>query len=605
MQGLRSIYDLIFNNISIRTRLLTYFLALVLLPSSIIIVTLYNASSVNNENMKNSIERNMTMMELNLTKSVDEIDNMTTSIYMNSELQSILSSDKPADDYGLINEMTRLNAMLATYSSNERTDNKFQLELYLMDRSEYSRFSFIGNIFNIEVIQNLDWFQSIPFKEKYKVLGLYKSGDSSKDNYSIRFVKRLYALDDLSLTFAGLLTADVSINNFNETLLTMKPSVNSLVYLVNEKGTIMAGSDMNAANEPFKELIPIHHSILSGNGAFMASVMPVNGVSNLVASKHLPTLGWEIITLTPVMDLNGPLVSLRKLMVLIVVVSMILALLLCLVLSNSITNPIRKFIKSIRQAEENLYNVSMDYKRNDEFSYLFQRFNQMIQRTRDLIDRLYISEVTKKKAELEALQAQINPHFLYNTLDSVNWMALKHKAPETSQMVTSLSDFFRLSLNKGQSMIKLEDELNQVVSYLTIQKIKMNQKLSYSIQVSPELYSYITVKLLLQPLVENAIIHGFDKTNGRGDIRIQGTIHKKQIILQVIDNGSGNMDTVAKINELLGTENEGNTSFGIRNVNSRIKQWFGDEYGLHYEVNEDAGLTAIINIPARKTMEEL
>ncbi|WP_084146594.1 sensor histidine kinase [Paenibacillus wynnii] len=599
----RSVFHVLINNISIRTRLLTYFLSMVLVPSTLIIITLYNTSSSTiNNNMKNSIERNMTMMELNLTKSVEEIDNTTTSIYLNPDLQDVLSSSTPPDDYGLIDEMTRLNSLLGNYSTNERTGKKFQLKLYLMDRSEYSRFSFIGNVFTIESIQNEDWFQSIPYKEKYKVLGLYRNGDS-KDSYSIRFVKRIYGLDDPSLSFAGVLTADVSINDFNETLVTMKPSSNSSVYLLNKNREVMVGSNRIAENDTFMRKMNLDSLALGDGGNFTASVLPINGVSTLVASKKIPELDWEIVTLSPMSDLNGPLVSFRKVMVLVMLVSLLLTLLLSFLLSNSITNPIRKFIKLIGKAEEDLYSVPMEYKRNDEFSYLFQRFNQMVQRTRNLIDKLYVSEVNKKKAEIEALQAQINPHFLYNTLDSINWMALKHQAGDISQMVTSLSDFFRLSLNKGRSIIKLEDELNQVIAYLTIQKIKMNQKLFYNIHVPAEVYPYLTVKLLLQPLVENAILHGFDQSNGRGEIHIQGSLENGRILIKVIDNGSGNHEIVAKINDMLLTDNETNTSFGIRNVNARIKQWFGDDFGLSYQANEEAGLTATICIPATKTME--
>lgn len=600
--AVRSVSSLVMNNISIRTRLLTYFLSIVLLPSSIIILTLYNTSSATiNQNMKSAIERDMTMMEMNLTKNVEAIDNTTTSLYLNSNLQDILSSDKPRDDYGMINEMTRLNALLATYSTNERTGNQFQLKLYLMDRSEYSRFAFIGSVYNIESIQNEEWFHSIPFKEKYKVLGLYRS-DNSDGSYSIRFVKRLYGLNDPTLAFAGLLTADVSIDDFNQTLMAMKPSTNSQVYLLNENGTIMAGTEPITVNESFASSIHLDERALASGVAFQASVRKVDGNAMLVASRGIPELGWKIVTLSPMRDLNGPLVSFRKVMVLVLLVSLLLALLLALLLSNNITNPIRKFVKSINQAEADLYNVTMEYKRNDEFSFLFTRFNQMIVRTRELIDSLYVSEANKKKAELEALQAQINPHFLYNTLDSINWMALRNGAGDISQMVTSLSDFFRLSLNKGRSIIKLEDEINQVMAYLTIQKIKMSKKLTYSVDVPGELASFLTVKLLLQPLVENAIIHGFDRSNGHGSVLVRGELQGNLIMLSVIDNGCGDQATASSITELLHTSGEAG-SFGIRNVHARIRQWFGDEYGLRYEANEDAGLTAIITIPAVKTME--
>ena len=161
------------------------------------------------------------------------------------------------------------------------------------------------------------------------------------------------------------------------------------------------------------------------------------------------------------------------------------------------------------------YDIRIRYNRKDEFTQLFSQYNIMLRQTKELIKKLYFSENKKKEAELKALQAQINPHFLYNTLDSINWIALRHKVPEVSHMVTSLSDFFRYSLNKGKNIIVIEDELRQVESYLSIQKVRFKERLDYEIVAEPEVCRHIAVKLILQPLVENALIHGIERRPGK------------------------------------------------------------------------------------------
>ncbi|MFC4776651.1 sensor histidine kinase [Paenibacillus sp. GCM10023252] len=609
---MRSIMQrLFYNHISIKQRLLLYFILLVLLPSTFISVTLYNKSSTTiSNNMTDSIARNMNMMHMNLTQKLEEINDLMTNIYLNSKLQEIISSDKPMNDVTTITEIAELNELLRSYNLKNLSNHSMNVKLYLMNRPQYPLYNFIGNVYTMETIQNQPWYQSIPYKTQYSVLGLFPGDTGSKQEVVIRMIKRIYNLDSLTLPYAGLLTVDVDLATLYDVIIAMKPSPGSQVFLLNEENHIMVGPKDALVDTPFQSLYPdiqLHAAEKDTNdreSEFYSNQLVLNGVDTLTAIKELPALGWKIVSLSPVKDLNRNLLSFQKVMIIVLLVSLGFAILLSFVLSNNITKPLSKFVKSISAAEDDLFNVTIEYKRNDEFAYLFHRFNNMIKRIRELIDRLYVTEANKKKAELEALQAQINPHFLYNTLDSINWMALKKQAPEISQMVTSLSDFFRLSLNKGNSIITLGDELKQVEAYLTIQKIRMSSKLSYTIEADREVLPLLTVKLIVQPLVENAILHGFDQSRGRGHVAIEAFLQDNGLVLLVTDDGSGTEEDVHKINGLLDHAHDQTASFGIRNVNARIKQWFGEQYGLTYEANTRHGLTARITLPAAKTMEE-
>jgi two-component system sensor histidine kinase YesM len=282
----------------------------------------------------------------------------------------------------------------------------------------------------------------------------------------------------------------------------------------------------------------------------------------------------------------------------VIIISTALSFFIALLLATDIVKPIRKLVTSMSGVKDGNFETNLSYKRNDEFAFLIKRYTTMMQEIKELIEKLYISELTKQKAEvkareyeIKALQAQINPHFLYNTLDSINWLAIKYRAEDISIMVKSLSNFFRYSLNKGRNEIALEDEKKQIESYLMIQKIRFKEKLDFEVAFSPEILKCKTIKLILQPIVENAILHGIEKRKGKGFIGIIGSKVNDHIEIKISDNGVG--ANIEELNELLSGESDSETSFGIKNVNERIKQYFGERYGMTYYENQTGGVTAV------------
>jgi two-component system sensor histidine kinase YesM len=256
------------------------------------------------------------------------------------------------------------------------------------------------------------------------------------------------------------------------------------------------------------------------------------------------------------------------------------------------------------------FNIDLTYKRKDEFAFLMKHYKDMMKQIEELIDELYESERKKHKAELKmkdaelkALLAQINPHFLYNTLDSINWLAIKYNVEDISVMVRSLSNFFRYSLNSGKSIITLADEKNQIMSYLQIQHSRFKEKLDYYIEFETEIDECYTVKLILQPLVENAIVHGIEESNNPGFIGIVGKVVNDEIQIKVWDNGLG--ANVDELNKMLEDNSIAKKSLGIRNVNDRIKHFFGEDYGIRYYNNKEGGTTAILRLRIIKNAEEL
>jgi two-component system sensor histidine kinase YesM len=240
----------------------------------------------------------------------------------------------------------------------------------------------------------------------------------------------------------------------------------------------------------------------------------------------------------------------------------------------------------MKEAQEGDLTVSFNTMYNDEIGELGNSFNTMVKEISNLINLVQIEEKSKRIAEMNVLQAQIKPHFMYNTLDTIRWMAEEHNEKDIVEIIEAFTNLLRISLSKGKEIISVKEELNHVQSYLTIQKIRYEDKLDYEIEFDENIFNYNLIKLILQPLVENAIYHGIKEKRGNGKIVITGKFEGDSLCFTIKDNGKGIEEEVLdKINKMLVHSNEkGNEmGYGIFNVNERIRLTYGEKYGLVYK----------------------
>ena len=288
--------------------------------------------------------------------------------------------------------------------------------------------------------------------------------------------------------------------------------------------------------------------------------------------------------------------------ILVAVVAMSISLLLSGRASRSVTRPIHDLCGLTEKVAGGDFSVKTQVEAGDEIAVLTRSFNDMTEEIGILVDDIRKKQENLRIIENRLLQEQINPHFLYNTLDAIVWLAEENKSVEVVKMVTSLSDFFRTTLSKGHDYITVKEERTHIESYLEIQQFRYQDILDYEIQMDEEIYGYIIPKLTLQPLVENALYHGIKNKRGKGKILITGKKQDDKIIFQVIDNGKGM--TEEELNSLrkkmAGTDTGNETKgFGVSNVNQRIKYYYGDEYGVFFESKENEGTNATIIIAAK------
>jgi two-component system, sensor histidine kinase YesM len=270
-----------------------------------------------------------------------------------------------------------------------------------------------------------------------------------------------------------------------------------------------------------------------------------------------------------------------------------------LFLTRSIAHPILALERLMKKAEQGDLAVRFAEERSDEIGKLGHGFNAMIATMQDLIDQVYVEQKLKREAELRILQEQIKPHFLYNTLDTILWMAEEKGAFELARIIEALTSLFRIGLSRGQELIPLSQELKHVESYLYIQKARYEDKFEYVVTGDEELSNCRVVRLILQPLVENAIYHGIKQRRENGRLTIETERSGDFLILRVADDGAGMApEKLDELNRSLGSDDRGNAQgFGVHNVNERIRLTYGKNYGLSFRAAPGGGTVAEIRHP--------
>ncbi|MFD2329643.1 sensor histidine kinase [Cohnella sp. GCM10020058] len=319
----------------------------------------------------------------------------------------------------------------------------------------------------------------------------------------------------------------------------------------------------------------------------------LEGVNTIVCFDRSQVTGWLSVVLTPESTLAGSLVPfIRTSITLIAVIMGIVSLLFAYFISGRITNPIKKLLGAMRSVGEGDFQTQVAVSTNDEFGILLQRFNRMNDRIRLLVSENYEIKLKEQEAEIQALNMQMNPHFLYNTLNVMNWTAIENDQKELSKMLVCLSNMLHYTSRKEWGAVHLSEEIEWMKNYFYIMSVRFEDKFTVSYEIDSEVYPYKLPRLLFQPFVENAILHGFDQIESGGRIRIRGWIEEGTRHFEIADNGRGmSSDTVHAI---LYRES---SSVGIKNTIARIRMTYGEAYGITIDSAQGAGTRVTVRLP--------
>ncbi|MEW4372588.1 sensor histidine kinase [Paenibacillus kandeliae] len=307
--------------------------------------------------------------------------------------------------------------------------------------------------------------------------------------------------------------------------------------------------------------------------------------------------GWKIVGVTYTGDLISNPTSIRHSIVLYALLGLGIAILVSLMLSLYLTRPLKRLQRDMKQVEQGNFTIRTPVEETNEIGQLGHSFNVMVSQIKQLMDQTVMDSEQKRKTELLLLQAQINPHFLYNTLDSIIWMAEQEKHEEVVDMTAALARMLRASINRKQELVPVMTEVEHVRNYLFIQKMRYRDQLDYVIDIPRELLPYPTLKILLQPFVENAIYHGIRNREERGLITVRAWQDQQDLVFAVIDNGTGM--TEERVQQVLrgDLDHRSPSGIGVGNVNERIRLHFGEPYGITIHSSPDEGTTVYIRVP--------
>ncbi|HHW46834.1 MAG TPA: histidine kinase [Clostridiales bacterium] len=319
-----------------------------------------------------------------------------------------------------------------------------------------------------------------------------------------------------------------------------------------------------------------------------------NGEKRLITIETVNYAGWRIVGIAYMDEIVYNMNDIGVYVVWILIFGILFSVFISFFISSKISQPIKRLEKYMKMVEQGNFDVNIDFKGGAEVANLAKAFNLMVTKIRQLMDQIVHEQEAKRISELEALQAQINPHFLYNTLDSIVWMAEKGKMQEVITMVTSLARLFRISISKGRNIITVEEEIEHARNYLIIQKIRYKNKFNFIINVNDKVLKYKTLKLVLQPIVENSIYHGIKYMVDEGLIIINAEERNGMLLFEVIDNGLGIMPEVLK--NILTFDNRAakGSGVGLKNVHERIRLYYGEDYGIQIESEPEEGTTVRI-----------
>lgn len=361
-------------------------------------------------------------------------------------------------------------------------------------------------------------------------------------------------------------------------------------------------SDLNNNNDEHIKEYP-DRIINEQSGHFIESI---NGRKEFIVFNTLTNVGWKVIGRVELKDLMGSAYTIRRITIIVVLLCIIFTAILYLFITEHLTRPIINLKEKMRQAERgNFIDVEARCNNRDEIGDLYRGFNKMIKNIMQLIEDNKKEQQALQKAELKALQAQINPHFLYNTLDAIVWMTETNNNAKAVEITKAFSSFFRITLSKGKEWITVSEELEHIRSYLIIQGMRYRDILTYQIDAEEDILNCQILKLILQPIVENALYHGIKNKRTPGLISVKAArLNGSKLCLEVIDDGNGmTQERLREVAAYISDDSDDSLSikksesYGLKNVNQRIKLYYGKQYGLTIESEHKKGTRVTIIIP--------
>ncbi|XEC96543.1 sensor histidine kinase [Paenibacillus tarimensis] len=580
---------------SLQRKLSLFMLISTLIPLLLLGVFTYIISTdITEQKLRQSSIDTLGQMEGKLRFVITDIESLSIFLTGQSDIQQYLSTTA-------VNEQTKTRIL--SFMSDLTSSKKYisNIAIYPL---KFNPVLSTSNIYESTLDEYVDITQ---VKEKMWT-ELYSMTNYAGKHRVISFIRPMRSIHTFEHTGWLVISMDESViadfwseSRFGEG--------QGQVLLLNESGNVLSSTERAWLSRSVHELYPgVSTSI--NRGRYGESAYGADQDRKQVILYQEPSTGWRLMGVVPV-DLNrSQNLYILQLTAAAVVISVIMSTGLILFVIQRVTNPLKVLSRLLSKINPDepmpVYHPASD----DEIGKLSESYNKLGSHIKQLKEQLIRNETRKKEADIRALQAQINPHFLYNTLSSVHWMALLSEEKRIAEMVGALSDFLQFSLNKGKDFCPVHQEFAHIGNYAQIQELRFPDKFELDCIVDPELQNKYMLKLLLQPLLENAMIHGFQKKAGKGTIAVYLERRDDDMHFLVLDDGAGmSEERLAQVRASLQlsdfTENDSDSGYGLRNVNERLRLHYGPSSCLNIDSRPHAGTRISFSIPIMEGLSDI
>lgn len=539
-------------------------------------------------------------------------DSITKSLNSNNEMIRLIEErdSNPDVTTSIFNERTITNILGAIYYSR---DDIVGIHVVTNAGKNYNYERGFDSVIDANY-SSAEWYKKLQDSTGEMVwLGLVQGSVINQFQRDPMFVfgRKLFDLTDHRVI--GVMLIETNPQPILAALSNVTISPNSRVYIVDQDNRLIATTAEDKKNSPSFSGLPRPDK---------NEIIVDDQTDQLIVAANAKMSNWTVFGLTPKSDINAEIVKTREYLYVVIIVLIILSTALASLISQNIASPLKLLIREMKQVEMGNFKGSVTVRSFEEINSLVSSFNRMVNRMDELIERITLSSMSEKNAELHALQSQVNPHFLYNTLDMIYWMLDERENDRLGKVILSLSHMFRYSSDwQEASKTTLQQELDQMRHYMTIIENRLEGRVRTEIQIDPEWLDVTIPKMTLQPIIENAVKYGLEPKREPGMLRVFAQVHEQELHIIVSDNGVGiEQDLLLQMQEKLEEDarmigdrftykgdsannsplvQDGKTrrGIGLTNVHRRIALMFGDNYGLRIESKQEVGTTVIIAMP--------
>ncbi|GAB6989252.1 sensor histidine kinase [Paenibacillus pini] len=588
---------------SIKNKIILSFLLVLILPTTIISITSYRISvNILEEKLSDSFNSNLSFIGDNIEKELEEWEHISKFINGNPVIRNVMMTSY-GNDLEYYYDMKRVDQELETYSINTNIFAYVSSLVILGNNGRNILYGEDANSLDLERIKEQPWFKEVnSMNGKVMWLGIHKNiANYRVQNQSVVALGRAIK-GDKNNKFIGTLYLTFKESYFTGLLKNIKLSEGGRLYIVDNLDHIVFDSENKLMNEPFPGMAEIrehqNNDYLFTNGNKEGQL--------LLAQVPIKNYDWRVIETIPYSSLKNGTDKIFKNTIGIFLISFIITSIIWLFVSSHIVSPIRKLTDSMKKVQEGDLTVRVDIERPDEVGIMNKHFNFMIKRIQELFHSNLEEQEKKKNAEYKALQAQINPHFLYNTLNTIRWMAIIQKSDNIREVVEVLGRLLKNTIKHDGPFVRVEEELSNLKDYVYIQKIRYNNNFDVKYDIQDEILAMPCVKFILQPIVENAIFHGIEpKEDPGGEILISMKYLNNQLMIRIRDNGVGMSNILLEeLNHrmILDVHSGG---IGMMNVKERLKLTYGEESAFIIRSEKDIFTEIEMIIPVTLTNIEL